>query len=295
MADTDYGTGPTGNQYSGLQSGFAGNVAPYAQTLLGQQAAVNAAPLATFQLPGGKEAAQSNRIADVTPWQTNALGITQGATTSTFNPQTAQQYMSPYMQQVVDQQKKAATQDYMRGLPQLQAGAFQAGAGRGTRSALMQSEANRNLQNQLGGIQAQGLQNAYQQGQNQFNTEAQRQLLGSQQLYNLGSGMQQNKQNVLNALYQDFLEQRNRPQQGINSMAALLQGLPMADRSVTGYTSGTPMNAPATVMGGIGDIYNMMGGNSGPVGQAISGLGNSAMNGLRSIGSGISDWFSSLG
>jgi hypothetical protein len=89
-----------------------------------------------------------------------------------FNrPGTSQQYMSPYMQNVVDQQKQQAVQDYARQIPGLQAQGIRAGARGGTREALLQSEAQRNLMGQLGNIQATGLQNAYQQGQQQFNAE----------------------------------------------------------------------------------------------------------------------------
>lgn len=89
-----------------------------------------------------------------------------------FNrPGTSQQFMSPYMQNVVEQQKQQAVQDYARQIPGLQAQGIRSGARGGTREALLQSEAQRNLMNQLGGIQATGLQNAYQQGMQQFNAE----------------------------------------------------------------------------------------------------------------------------
>jgi hypothetical protein len=83
-----------------------------------------------------------------------------------------QSYMSPYMQGVVEQQKSQAIQDYGRQLPGMAAAAARAGAKGGTREALMQSEAQRNLQNQLGGIQATGLQNAFQQAQAQAAQDA---------------------------------------------------------------------------------------------------------------------------
>lgn len=83
------------------------------------------------------------------------------------------QYMSPYMQNVVDVQKKQAVQDYARQIPGLQAQGIRAGARGGTREALLQSEANRNLQNQLQGIQASGLQNAYTQAAQQAAQDAQ--------------------------------------------------------------------------------------------------------------------------
>lgn len=85
-----------------------------------------------------------------------------------------QEYMSPYMQGVVDRQKQAAVQDYMRQIPGTQAAAARSGARGGTRDVLMQSEARRNLANQLGDIQAMGSQKAYEQAAGQFNLDAAR-------------------------------------------------------------------------------------------------------------------------
>ena len=83
------------------------------------------------------------------------------------------QYMSPYMQNVVDIQQReaqrqadiAATQ---RGQKYARAGAFG-----GARQAIENAEAARNLAMQKGDIQAQGLQQAFGQGTQQFNVEQQ--------------------------------------------------------------------------------------------------------------------------
>lgn len=84
-----------------------------------------------------------------------------------------QQYMSPYIQNVLDVQKQQAVQDYARQIPGMQSATARSGARGGTRDALLQSEANRNLQQQLQGIQATGLQNAYQTAAQQALQEAQ--------------------------------------------------------------------------------------------------------------------------
>ena len=84
-----------------------------------------------------------------------------------------QQYMSPYIQNVLDVQKQQAVQDYARQIPGMQFATARSGARGGTRDALLQSEANRNLQQQLQGIQATGLQNAYQTAAQQALQEAQ--------------------------------------------------------------------------------------------------------------------------
>jgi hypothetical protein len=82
------------------------------------------------------------------------------------------QYLSPYMQGVVEQQKQQAVRDYSRQIPGLQAAGIRAGARGGTREALLQAEGQRGLNEQLQNIQATGLQNAYQQAAQQAMTEA---------------------------------------------------------------------------------------------------------------------------
>jgi hypothetical protein len=83
-----------------------------------------------------------------------------------------EQYMSPYMQGVVEEQKRTALSDYARQLPGIGAAAVRAGAKGGTREALVRAEAQRNLQQQLQGIQATGLQSAFQQAQAQAAQDA---------------------------------------------------------------------------------------------------------------------------
>lgn len=95
----------------------------------------------------------------------------QSGAPGAFSP--LQQYMSPYMQGVVEQQKSQAIADYGRQLPGMAAAAARAGAKGGTREALLQSEAQRNLQQNLQNIQATGLQNAYQQAAQQAAQDAQ--------------------------------------------------------------------------------------------------------------------------
>ena len=115
-----------------------------------------------------------------------------------FGSQAMQDYMSPYMGGVVEQQKRAAMQDYARQMPGLQAQGIRSGARGGTREALLQSEANRNLQGQLQGIEATGRQQAFQQAAQQFGADraAQMQAAMANQQAGLTTG-QQNLQALL--------------------------------------------------------------------------------------------------
>ncbi len=112
-----------------------------------------------------------------------------------FGQQQAQQYMSPYMQSVVDiQQREAQRQGDIAGT-QRAAQATKSGAFGGGRQAIMESEAARNLAQQKGDIQAQGLQSSYQQAQAQFNADQARQMQAQQlaeqsKQYGAGYGMQ---------------------------------------------------------------------------------------------------------
>ena len=112
-----------------------------------------------------------------------------------FNQPTAEQYMDPYMQSVVDYQKSQALRDYQIAQPMRQAQAVQQGAFGGSRSAIMDAEAQRTLNSQLQGIEATGRQSAFQNAQQQFNADMARNLQAQQlreqsRQYGAGLGMQ---------------------------------------------------------------------------------------------------------
>ena len=129
------------------------------------------------------------------------LGAPQQVRSDSFTaPYVSQAYMSPYMQNVVNTQQREAMRQGEIQRNQLQAQAVGQGAYGGSRQAIMEAERRRNLSTQLGDIQAQGLQGAYQQGMGQFNAEQQAYLQAQQanQGANLQTGIQ-NQQAQLQA------------------------------------------------------------------------------------------------
>jgi hypothetical protein len=99
-------------------------------------------------------------------------GGTQAASTQSFTDTgTAAKYMNPYTQGVTDIQTREA--DRLAGIEATKRGAAAVGAGAfgGSRQAIMDAEAARNLATQKGDITAKGLQDAYQQAMAQFNAE----------------------------------------------------------------------------------------------------------------------------
>lgn len=122
------------------------------------------------------------------------LGAPQQVRSDSFTaPGVSQAYMSPYMQNVVNTQQREAMRQGEIQRNQLQAQAVGQGAYGGSRQAIMEAERRRNLSTQLGDIQAQGLQGAYQQGMGQFNAE-QGAYLQAQQA-NQGANLQAGIQN----------------------------------------------------------------------------------------------------
>jgi len=216
-----------------------------------------------------------------------ALGAGQQYSQNVRNPYEMASYMNPYMQNVVDvQQREAVRQADIAGTKR-GAGFAQAGAFGGSRQAIENAEANRNLQAQLGNIQATGLSNAYNQAiQNQqfganlglqgygqaTNTAGQLGSLGQQQLgaqsgiiglqSQLGGQQQQQQQNLINQAISNYATAQQYPQQQLAFLNAQLRGLPMQATTTASYQAPPSFVSQAAGLGtaGIGGLglYNAM-------------------------------------
>lgn len=179
--------------------------------------------------------------------------------------------MSPYMDAVVARQQADAERQAKIAEQAQNAQAARSGAFGGSGNYLMRAQGAANLARQKGDIQAQGLQNAYQQAMQQYNT--QNQLNAQQQQFGAGLGLQglqtanqaasnlanigqtqygqnvgllnlQNQfggqqqgqvQNILNTQYQDYLNAQNYPYRQLGFMSDMLRGLPLTQQSSTVY------------------------------------------------------------
>jgi hypothetical protein len=206
-------------QYQEQRIGFADQIAPYAEKLLGT------AELYTDIEENPYQQYMRDRQAQFTPLQQQSFenaGLMQTApqlgdatamagmaglgalnTQYTFNPYQAQQftgnnvqgYMSPYMQNVVERQQADAQRQSDIAMQAQQAQAARSGAFGGSGDYLMRGQAAGNLARQKGDIQAKGLQDAYAQAMQQFNqSQAQnlagQQLNAQQQQFGAGLGLQ---------------------------------------------------------------------------------------------------------
>lgn len=212
MADT-----PT--QVTQTQYGFAPEIAPYAQTMLGQAAALTDTEMNPYMQYQGERVAQFSPLQNQS-YENAALMQSQpqlqdatalagmaglGAlnTQYTFNPYQAQQftganvqqYMSPYMENVVQRQQADAQRQADIARQTQNAQAARSGAFGGSGNLIANNQLNANLARQKGDIQATGLQNAYTAAMNQFNAQqsqnqAAQQLNAQQQQFGAGLGLQ---------------------------------------------------------------------------------------------------------
>lgn len=277
---------------------------PKAQEVYSKDYASTYAPLISSGLTGAGGIAGLSPMQQQVGQQLNQLGSPVqfqaglGAAGAGYNmlgsemPSMTQQgtmfsYMSPYAQNVIDVNKQEAFRDYEKGLPQLNAQAVRQGAFGGSRSAIERAEANRNLQTNLGQIQAKGMQSAFEAAQRGLEAERTSRLQQGTALGQLGQtfgqlGIAQQsadidrlktmgaygdlerayQQQLLDAQKADLTTQSEFGQQQLGGMANILRGVPTTNSTSTQATTAPPPSF-ASQLAGMGltglSLYNMFG------------------------------------
>ena len=186
---------------------------------------------------------------------TSAMGA---YTPGTFNTATAQQYMNPYLQASLDPQLAEARRQSQITQMGNAAQATKAGAFGGSRGALMDTETQRNLGTNLANITGQGYNTAYNNAQNQFNTENNLGLQAQNQTNQFGLGaisaqaglgatQRANEQEGITALQNQFNTEQSDPLKKVQFEQSLYQGLPVS--TVTGTTATTGMQTAGQALG----------------------------------------------
>jgi hypothetical protein len=148
---------------------------------------------------GGAPTAQAAQTGFAPNLQAYQMGPAERVGTQTFaTPGSAESFMSPYMQNVVDIEKREAQRASDIAAQREGAQFARAGAFGGSRQAIVEAERNRNLATQMGDIQSRGLQSAYQQAQQQFNAEQAARLQAN--LANQQAGLTVGGQNLASQL-----------------------------------------------------------------------------------------------
>jgi hypothetical protein len=216
-----------------------------------------------------------------------AYGILGSQLPTMTNQETLQQYMSPYTQNVVDVQKAEALRDAQKGLLTANLGAARQGSYGGARNLIAQTELDRNLQTNLAGIQAKGLQSAYEAAQKGIEAERTAQLQQGTALGQLSevftrSGTAQQaadidrlktmgaygdlerayEQQLLDAQKAELIRESEFGASQLGSMSNLLRGVPLYQSSEV-KSQTTPAPSFASQLAGMGltglSMYNMMG------------------------------------
>ena len=136
-----------------------------------------------------------------------------------------QQYMSPYMQGVVDvQQRRAIDAARQAQLGQNLAAARQGTYG-GARQTLLQGQRESGLRQQLGDIQAQGLQSAFDQAAQARQRTAEQNLAAALGVQQLGAGQSLEAQRANQAAALQAAGQRQQAATGLGQLAQTFGGL----------------------------------------------------------------------
>jgi hypothetical protein len=204
------------------------------------------------------------------------------------NPNSIRSYMSPYMQNVVNQQVREANRDFDITRSQEMGQAAQNGAFGGSREAIMAAENERNRNTKLADIQATGLQSAFQnaQAQQQYAADvglrgegqavqagqalgqlgtsqlaAQQGVIGTQN--EIGGMQQEQNQKAIDAAVLNYQNEQQQPYKSLGFMSNLVSQTPMNDVTTMQY-----QRQPGMLQQGLGAL----------------GAGISAYNGMKAKG-----------
>ena len=188
----------------------------------------------------------------------------------------SQSYMNPYMQSVVDVQKREAARDYEQANQGLAKGAASAGSFGGSRQAIVESEAGRNYSQKLGDIQTLGTAAAYSDAQKAFESQKLREKGAASGLTNLGqyvpqqelkeytglAGVGEAKRDMdnlgLDKNYADFMKQQNFPYETLDKYQSTLYGYPYQPYEVAStYRKPSGMSNFMNLVGTGAKLYGM--------------------------------------
>jgi len=175
-------------------------------------------------------------------------------------PQTtgiAGQYMNPYLQNVLDPQLAELRRQNDITQMKTNAGLTGQGAFGGGRQAIMNSENNRNLMQEMNKTVGQGYANAYDKAMGQFNIEQGQAKTLADMIAQQGATQQGINQAGVTADYNEFLNQRDYPMKQTQYLQSMLQGLPISTVS-TSQASQTPLGTLQSTVGTLGSTYDLL-------------------------------------
>jgi|TARA_R110001606_G_scaffold145636_2_gene285538 hypothetical protein len=180
------------------------------------------------------------------------------------NDTVAGQYMNPYLQQALNPQIDELRRQQKISRLDNNTRLTKAGAYGGSRQAIMDSEGDRNLLDQIARTQSQGYRDAYSQAQGQFNTEEDRRRAaqtynneyGLNVLATQGAAGDRQRGFTSEGIAADraqFEDEKNYPLKQVQYLQSLLQELPLEAQSKI-YSDVDPVSAGISTSGGVLDL-----------------------------------------
>jgi len=286
------------------ESSLSSWAGPYVTQMLGRGAAASNLPYTAYEGPltAGPSELQNQAFSGLGALQVPDMSSMSYSPTSFTSGDYAQQYMSPFLQAALDPQIAAARRQSDISQQQLQSQYGKAGAFGGSRQAVAEAELQRGLLDRLSGITGAGYQQAFEQAQNQFNTEQNRQMQAAQQAQRFGldalqaqrtGGAEQRaiEQQGISADLAQFEQERDYPLRQIQFMQSLLQGLPLETQTYeiyepSGLQTLAGMAAPVNDILGLLRTAGILPSGTTTTGTTTTGGTSTSAEGMN-IGSGI--------
>jgi hypothetical protein len=265
--------------------------APYVTDMLGKGQALSNMPFTAYSGPltAGQSGLQTQAfqgLANLTVPTSNMGAIGAGGSftgagyaaptaaqaaageTGTYTPASGdilQQYMTPYLQGALQPQYDAARRQAQIAAQNLQSQYGKAGAYGGSRQGVAEAELQRGLLDRMAGITGTGYQQAFEQAQNQFNTEARRQMEAQELTNRYGFDVLREQQaggatqrgiegEGIAADYAQFTEERDFPYKQVQYQQSLLEDLPIGQTS-RDYIDPSSSSEAMGILGLLSELY----------------------------------------
>ena len=252
---------------AGSESSLSTWAGPYVTDMLGKAQAYSELPYQPYagQLTAGPSALQTKAFEGIGALTVPQAFQTAGqqaqqtfGTSQQYMPQigTVQSYMNPYLEAVLEPQRREASRQADIARNEMQARMAKAGAYGGSRQAIMEAEGQRNLQTLLGDITGKGYAGAFDVAQRQRQAdidaglrglaaqtaatqaltqaggqEAQYGLSNLQELARQGAAQREIEQAGLTADYGQYMRELQYPREQLEFQRQMLSGLPIAAAS----------------------------------------------------------------
>jgi hypothetical protein len=270
VADDTAGTeDPSIGQQTGQESSLSNWAGEYVTDMLGKGQALSNQD---YQAYTGPLTAGQSQLQDQAFTGIGGLQVPQNMggnyTRRSFDANAQQQYMNPYLQGSLDPQLREARRQAEVSRIADAGRMTKAGAFGGSRQAIMEAEGMRNLMQNQQDIIAQGYNTAFQNAQNQFNTEQDRLINVQDKTNQYGKdilGLQADAGAIQRGITAEgiaadkaqFEEERDYPYKAIQFQQSLLQGLPLAAQSYQ-YSQPSDISAFTDALGTTEDILDVI-------------------------------------